>query len=59
MKDDLKKLAGDCLNETQCKKCAQMVGICSQRYSVINHCDRRITLFSDTDMSFGLFKLFI
>ena len=30
----------------------------SQRPSVINHCDRRITLLSDTDISFGLFNLF-
>ena len=30
----------------------------SQRHSVINHCDRHITLLSDTDMSFGLFNLF-
>jgi hypothetical protein len=29
----------------------------SQRHSVINHCDRRITLLSDTDISFGLFNL--
>ena len=27
-------------------------------HSVINHCDRRITLLSDTDISFGLFNLF-
>jgi hypothetical protein len=26
--------------------------------SMINHCDRRITLLSDTDISFGLFNLF-
>ena len=26
--------------------------------SVINHCDRRITLLSDTSISFGLFNLF-
>jgi hypothetical protein len=25
---------------------------------VINHCDRRITHLGDTDISFGLFKLF-
>jgi hypothetical protein len=25
---------------------------------VINHCDRRITFLSDTDISFGLFNLF-
>jgi hypothetical protein len=25
---------------------------------VINHCDRHITLLSDTDISFGLFNLF-
>jgi hypothetical protein len=31
---------------------------CSQRHSVINHCDRLITLLSDTDISFGLFNLF-
>ena len=30
----------------------------SQRHSVINHCDRRITLLSDTDVSFYLFNLF-
>ena len=30
----------------------------SQRHSVINHCDRHITLLSDTDISFDLFKLF-
>ena len=30
----------------------------SQRHSVINHCDRCITLLSDTDMSFGLFNPF-
>ena len=30
----------------------------SQRHSMINHCDRRITLLSDTDVSFGLFNLF-
>ena len=30
----------------------------SQRHSVINHCDRHITLLSDTDISFGLFNLF-
>ena len=30
----------------------------SQRHSVINHCDRRITLLSNTDISFGLFNLF-
>ena len=29
-----------------------------KRHSKINHCDRRITLFSDTDISFGLFNLF-
>jgi hypothetical protein len=28
------------------------------RCSVINHCDRRINLLSDTDISFGLFNLF-
>ena len=27
-------------------------------HSVINHCDRRITLLSDADISFGLFNLF-
>jgi hypothetical protein len=27
-------------------------------HSVINLCDRRITLLSDTDISFGLFNLF-
>jgi hypothetical protein len=27
-------------------------------YSMINHCDRRISLLSDTDISFGLFNLF-
>ena len=31
----------------------------SQKHSVINHCDRRITLLSDTDISFGLFNLFM
>ena len=25
---------------------------------MINHCDRRITFLSDTDISFGLFNLF-
>ena len=30
----------------------------SQRHSVINHCDRHITLLSDTDISFVLFNLF-
>jgi hypothetical protein len=30
----------------------------SQRHSVINHCDRRITLLNDTDISFVLFNLF-
>ena len=30
----------------------------SQRHSMINHCDRRITLLSYTDISFGLFNLF-
>jgi hypothetical protein len=30
----------------------------SQRHSVINHCDRCITLLSDTDISFALFTLF-
>jgi hypothetical protein len=30
----------------------------SQRHSVINHCDGRITLLSDTDISFDLFNLF-
>jgi hypothetical protein len=30
----------------------------SQRHNMINHCDRRITLLSDTDISFGLFNLF-
>jgi hypothetical protein len=30
----------------------------SQRHSLINHCDRRITLLSNTDISFGLFNLF-
>ena len=30
----------------------------SQRHSVIIHCDRRITLLSDTDISFGQFNLF-
>jgi hypothetical protein len=29
----------------------------SQRHGVINHCDRHITLLSDTDISFGLFNL--
>jgi len=27
----------------------------SQRHSVINHCDRCITILSDIDISFGLF----
>jgi len=31
----------------------------SQRHSIINHCDRCITLLSDTDISFGLFDIFI
>ena len=31
----------------------------SQRHSVINHCDKCITLLSDTDISFSLFNLFI
>ena len=31
----------------------------SQRHGVINHCDRHITFLSDTDIYFGLFKLFI
>jgi hypothetical protein len=30
----------------------------SLRHSVINHCDRRITLLSDTNISFCLFNLF-
>ena len=30
----------------------------SRRQSMINHCDRHITLLSDTDISFGLFNLF-
>ena len=30
----------------------------SQRHSVINHCDRRITLLRETDISFGLFNFF-
>jgi hypothetical protein len=30
-----------------------------QRHNVINHCDRRITLLSDTDISFGLFNLIV
>ena len=30
----------------------------SQRHDVINHCDRRITLLSDTDISLVLFNLF-
>ena len=30
----------------------------SQRHSVINHCDRHMTLLSDTDISFGLLNLF-
>ena len=29
-----------------------------ERHRVINHCDRHITLFSDTDISLGLFNLF-
>ena len=31
----------------------------SQIHSAINHCDRCITLLSDTDISFVLFNLFI
>jgi hypothetical protein len=31
----------------------------SQRHSMLNHCDRHITLLSDTDISFGLFNPFI
>jgi hypothetical protein len=31
----------------------------SQRHSMINHCDRHITLLSDTGRSFGLFNLLI
>ena len=27
-------------------------------YSTVNHCDRRITLLSDTDISFGMFNPF-
>ena len=30
----------------------------SETYSMINHCDRHITLLSDTYISFGLFNLF-
>ena len=30
----------------------------SQRHSVVNHRDRRITLLSDTEITFGLFDLF-
>jgi hypothetical protein len=30
----------------------------SQKYSMINPCDRRTTLLSDTDISFALFNLF-
>ena len=30
----------------------------SQRHSVINHCDRRITLLSDLDISFVLLNIF-
>jgi len=30
----------------------------SQGHTMINHCDRRITLLSDTDISLGLFNLF-
>jgi hypothetical protein len=30
----------------------------SQGHTMINHCDRRITLLSDTDIFFGLFNLF-
>ena len=30
----------------------------SQKRSVINLCDEHITLLSETDISFGLFKLF-
>jgi len=29
-----------------------------ERRRVIKHCDRHITLFSDTDISFGLINLF-
>jgi hypothetical protein len=29
----------------------------SQRHGMINHCDRHITLLSDTDIYFGLFNL--
>jgi hypothetical protein len=29
----------------------------SQRHIMINHCDRRITLLSDTDISFVLFNI--
>ena len=29
----------------------------SQRHGMINHCDRHITLFSDTDISLGQFNL--
>ena len=30
----------------------------SHRHTMINHCNRHITLLSDTDISFGLFNLF-
>jgi len=30
----------------------------SQRHSMINHCDRCITLLIDTDISFDLLNLF-
>ena len=30
----------------------------NQRHSMINHCDRHITLLSDTDISVGLFYLY-
>ena len=31
----------------------------SQGHSLINHCDRRITHLSDTDISFVLFDIYI
>ena len=31
----------------------------SPRHSLINRCDRRITLLTDNDISFGLFNQFI
>ena len=36
----------------------KIIGYSSERHGVIDHCDRRITLLSDTDISFGLFNPF-